>query len=208
MAMRRAGSSCSASSKDRLAETSAPPRSTSTHLHRRAKHLVWNALSSIKLRITRCGCWTTARTTKYSEPRPRRKTTTVAVRGAGVSIQVAILKVLASHGSGQSTLVSLKRDIAILSASGPEWTARLKRLARRVPAIDSFSSGYVLRDQEGWQITPAGRDFLRMLEAVTQDNRLVEPVPPASREVDRPECEQRALIAVGYRLKNGMVRRR
>ena len=81
MAMRRAGSSCSASSKDRLAETSAPPRSTSTHLHRRAK-LVRNALSSIKLRITRCGCWTTARTTKYSELRPRRKTTTGVVEMA------------------------------------------------------------------------------------------------------------------------------
>ena len=207
MAMRRAGSSCSASSKDRFAETSAPPRSTSTHLHRRAK-LVWNALSSIKLRITRCGCWTTARTTKYSEPRPRRKTTTVAVRGAGVSIQVAILKVLASHGSGQSTLVSLKRDIAILSASGPEWAARLKRLAGRVPAIDIFSSGYVLRDQHGWQITPAGRDFLRILEAVTQDNRLVEPERPASPEITHSERQQDALTAVDHRFRNGMARRR
>ena len=88
-----------------------------------------------------------------------------------MSIQVAILKVLASHGSGRATLGSLKRDVAILSASGPDWNARLKRLARRAPAIDIFGCGYVLRDDEGWEITAAGRDFLRALEAVTQDNR-------------------------------------
>jgi hypothetical protein len=92
-----------------------------------------------------------------------------------VSIQVAILKVLASHGSGRATLSSLKRDIAILSASGPDWNARLKRLARRAPAIDIFGSGYVLRDDEGWEITSAGRYFLRALEAVTQDNRPPDP---------------------------------
>jgi hypothetical protein len=37
-----------------------------------------------------------------------------------VSLQVAILKVLASHGSGRATLASLKRDIAILTASGAD----------------------------------------------------------------------------------------
>ena len=83
-----------------------------------------------------------------------------------MSIQVAILKVLASHGSGRATLGSLKRDVAILSASGLEWNARIKRLAGRSPAIDIFGSGYVLRDDEGWEITAAGRDFLRALEAV------------------------------------------
>jgi hypothetical protein len=50
-----------------------------------------------------------------------------------VSIQVAILKVLASHGGGRATLGSLKRDIAILSASGPDWHARIDR---RVPIFD------------------------------------------------------------------------
>ena len=84
-----------------------------------------------------------------------------------MSIQVAILKVLASHGSGRATLASLKRDIVILTTSGPDWNARIKRLARRVPAIDIFGAGYVLRDDEGWQITSAGREFLSALEAVT-----------------------------------------
>jgi len=87
-----------------------------------------------------------------------------------VSLQVAILKVLASHDSGRATLDSLNRDIAILSASGAEWNARIKRLAARVAAVDIFGCGYVMRDDAGWQITAAGRKFLDALEAVTQDN--------------------------------------
>jgi len=91
-----------------------------------------------------------------------------------VSIQIAILKVLASHGNGRATLASLKRDMVILTASGGDWSVRLKRLSTRVPAIDIFGNGHVLRDDEGWQITTDGRDFLRALEAVTQDNRPAE----------------------------------
>ena len=88
-----------------------------------------------------------------------------------MSLQIAILKVLASHDSGRATLASLNRDIAILSASGAEWSARMRRLAARVPAIDIFGCRYVLRDDEGWQITEAGRRFLDALEAITQDNQ-------------------------------------
>jgi hypothetical protein len=125
-----------------------------------------------------------------------------------VSIQVAILKVLASHGSGRATLGSLKRDIAILSASGPDWHARIKRLARRAPAIDIFGSLYVLRDHQGWEITAAGRDFLRALEAVTQDNQLPlgEQVPSPSSAV--AESPRGTLIVVGHRFKNRIRRRR
>jgi hypothetical protein len=113
-----------------------------------------------------------------------------------LSIQIAILKVLASHGSGRATLNSLKHDLAILSSSGADWHARIKRLALRVPEINIFGSSYVLRDAEGWQITSAGREFLRDLEAVTQDNL----APPALAEaVTRT---QGALIVVGHRFKN------
>ena len=115
-----------------------------------------------------------------------------------MSIQVAILKVLASHGSGRATLASLKQDISILATSGPDWNARIRRLARRVPAIDIFGSGYVLRDDEGWQITSAGRAFLAALEAVTQDNRLAETNRLPSHE-QRPSG---ALVVVGHRFKN------
>ena len=119
-----------------------------------------------------------------------------------MSLQVTILKVLASHDSGRATLASLNRDIAILSASGPEWSARIKRLAARVAVIDIFGSGYVLRDAEGWQITSAGREFLDALEAVTQDNQ-----PPVSirRPSDVPEAPVRpegALIVIGHRFRS------
>ena len=118
-----------------------------------------------------------------------------------MSIQVAILKVLASHGNGRATLASLKRDLVILTASGSDWSARLKRLAGRVQTIDIFGSRYVLRHDEGWEITAEGRDFLSGLESVTQDNLVVEieqPVPPAS-EAERPPGR---LIVVGHRFKN------
>lgn len=113
-----------------------------------------------------------------------------------MSIQIAILKILASHGSGHAALTSLKHDLAVLASSGADWDMRIRRLASRVPDIDIFSDGYVLRDAEGWRITPDGREFLRALEAVTQDN-----LPPVSP----PEAASRApgtLIVVGHRFKN------
>ncbi|MET4768672.1 aminoacyl-tRNA deacylase [Bradyrhizobium elkanii] len=90
-----------------------------------------------------------------------------------MSIQVAILKILVSHVGGKATLDSLKHDLAILSSSGDDWHARIKRLASRVPELDIFSNRYVVRDVEGWEVTSAGREFLRALEAVTQDNSAV-----------------------------------
>ena len=125
-----------------------------------------------------------------------------------MSIQVAILKILASHGSGRATLASLRRDIIILSTSGQDWDARIKRLARRVPAIDIFGDGYVLRDDEGWQITPKGRDFLAALEAVSQDNQPAETDLPASHSADDAGRRQGALIVVGHRFKNRIRRDR
>ena len=101
-------------------------------------------------------------------------------------------------------LDSLKQDIAILSASGPEWHARLRRLAARVPSLDIFGSGYVLRDSEGWEITTTGREFLRALEAVTQDNR---PAVAEQPSPEAPERRQGELIVVGHRFKNRKRRR-
>jgi hypothetical protein len=119
-----------------------------------------------------------------------------------VSIQVAILKVLASHDSGRATTASLKRDIAILATSGPEWSARMRRLSGRVGTIDILASGHVLWDGDGWQITAEGRDFLGALEAVTQDNRLAAagPCEPEGGEnAERPSAE---LIVVGHRFRS------
>ncbi|MBR0898341.1 aminoacyl-tRNA deacylase [Bradyrhizobium tropiciagri] len=103
---------------------------------------------------------------------------------------------MASHVSGRAALDSLKHDLAILSSSGDDWHSRVKRLASRVPELDIFSNGYVLRDADGWEITPAGRAFLRALEAVTQDN-----LPPAPSEETAIRAEG-ALIVVGHRFRN------
>ena len=118
-----------------------------------------------------------------------------------MSIQVAILKVLASHDGGRATTDSLKRDIAILATSGPEWNARMRRLSGRVGTIDILASGHVLWDGDGWQITADGRDFLRALEAVTQDNRLAEAGQLESDDVESAERPRAALIVVGHRFK-------
>ena len=90
----------------------------------------------------------------------------------------------------------LKHDLAILSSSGDDWHARIKRLASRVPELDIFSNGYVLRDAEGWEVTPDGRAFLRALEAVTQDN--LPPAPSAGTAVRAAGT----LIVVGRRFRN------
>ena len=114
-------------------------------------------------------------TTKYSERTDRQNNKKQGRSEAqGLSIQVAILKILASHDRRQSDNSFTQEDMAILATSGPEWSARMRRLAGRAQAIDIFASGYVLCDHDGWQITAEGRDFLRALEAVTQDNRLAE----------------------------------
>ena len=123
-----------------------------------------------------------------------------------MSIQVAILKILASHASGRATVHSLKRDIIILSASGPDWAARIKRLAGRVQSIDIFGSRYVVRDDAAWEITVAGRKFLSALEAVTQDNQPVEAELYAALDVELTEPRRGALIVVGHRFKNRIGR--
>lgn len=124
-----------------------------------------------------------------------------------MSIQVAILKILASHGNGRDTLASLKRDIVILTASGGDWSAGLKRLAGRVPSIDIFGSGHVIRDDEGWEITAEGREFLRALEAITQDNQAVEAEPQVTHLPEVAERPPGKLIVVGHRFKSRLPRR-
>ncbi len=85
-----------------------------------------------------------------------------------MSIQIAISKKywpVTSAEEPHST--HWKHDLAILASSGDDWHARIKRLASRVPELDIFGNGYLLRDVDGWEITSAGRAFLVALEAVT-----------------------------------------
>jgi len=151
-------------------------------------------------------------TTKYSERTDCQSNKKQGRSEAqGVSIQVAILKVLASHDGGRATTASLKRDVAILAASGPEWGARMRRLAGRVATIDILASSYALWDGDGWQITSDGRDFLRALEAVTRDNRPAEAGQPEADDAEdtaRPPARPRAApIVVGHRFKSRRLTR-
>ena len=91
-----------------------------------------------------------------------------------MSIQITTLKVLAGHPGGRATHADVTRSVAILMSSGADWSDRMKRLAARAPDLSIFSSGYVIRDDSGWQITDAGRAFLISIEAVTCETTVIE----------------------------------
>ena len=95
----------------------------------------------------------------------RRSASWVAVTGRCVSLQITTLKVLAGHPDGRASHADVTRIVAILTSSGADWSDRMKRLAARAPDLNIFSSGYVIRDESGWQITDALRAFLASIEA-------------------------------------------
>ena len=87
----------------------------------------------------------------------------------GVNFQVTVLKILVSYPDGFAVMADLKRDMAILATSGPDWGERTKRLAARVPGLDIFSDGLVERQSGGWRITFKGRAVLESMEARRSD---------------------------------------
>lgn len=93
-----------------------------------------------------------------------------------MSFQITILKVLAGHPEGRASVAELTRYVSILMSSGSDWTDRMRRLAARAPTIKIFADAFVLRDDRGWCITEAGRQFLASLEA---------PVPAQAEEQEQ-----------------------
>jgi hypothetical protein len=59
-----------------------------------------------------------------------------------VNLQVTVLKILVSYPDGFALMAELKRDMAILATSGPEWTERTKRLASLMPNLDIFPKAH------------------------------------------------------------------
>jgi hypothetical protein len=114
-----------------------------------------------------------------------------------VSLQVAILKVLACYPEGKATLAAMKDDLAILAGAGLAWSERLRRLAERVPDLDIFSQALVVRDDAGWELTAAGREVLRSIETLPLDPQAPAPeptlvvVPPVVTERSRPAGDVR-----------------
>ncbi|UWU91489.1 hypothetical protein [Bradyrhizobium sp. CB1015] len=82
-----------------------------------------------------------------------------------MNFQVTVLKILVSYPDGFAVMEDLKRDMAILATSGPDWADRTRRLASRVPDLDIFSQGLVERISGGWRLTSKGRDILEFMEA-------------------------------------------
>jgi len=106
-----------------------------------------------------------------------------------VNFQITVLKVLAGHPEGRASLADLKRYVAVLISSGADWSQRMKRLAARAPGLDIFSSGYVLREASGWQITAKGREFLISIESPVAEPALTPvalPTPIVSDPTDLP----------------------
>lgn len=97
----------------------------------------------------------------------RDRVVSMARVGRCVSLQVAILKVLASYPDGSATVTAMNADLAILAGAGSAWTNRLKRLAAATPDLDIFGQGLVIRDAHGWHLTPSGRERLRVMEMPT-----------------------------------------
>jgi hypothetical protein len=85
-----------------------------------------------------------------------------------VSLQIEILKVLSGRPEGRASVEDLKSDLTFFNSLGTEWIGRMRQLAGRAPGLKIFSQGLVVRDQTGWQLTTAGRDFLDSVEALNR----------------------------------------
>ena len=121
--------------------------------------------------------------------------------GRGVSFQITVLKVLAGHPEGRASLADLKRYVAVLICSGAEWSQRMKRLAARKPELDIFSSGYVLRELSGWQITQQGRDFLTSIEAPSAEPAIAPDASPPPAGFDPTELPTNVIRLAGHKVQ-------
>jgi hypothetical protein len=111
------------------------------------------------------------------------------------------LKVLAGHPEGCASLADLRHYVAVLTCSGADWSQRMKRLSARAPELDIFSSGYVLRESSGWQITTKGREFLFLIEAPSAEPVLT-PVALATPVVfDPTDLPPNVVQLAGHRVQ-------
>ncbi len=119
-----------------------------------------------------------------------------------MSLQIAILKVLAGLPKGRTSLAILKQYVAVLSCSGAEWSQRMKRLAALEPELDIFSSGYVLREPSEWRITDDGREFLALIEAAFAEKMVSSAI--ALPVVSDPDRRPPNVIQIsGHRVQRG-----
>ena len=77
----------------------------------------------------------------------------------------------------------------------------MKRFAARAPELDIFSSGYVLREASGWQITAKGREFLISIEAPLAEPALAPVVHPTSVVSNPTDLPPNVVRLVGHKVQ-------
>lgn len=126
-----------------------------------------------------------------------------------VNFQVTVLKILVSYPDGFAAMAELKRDMAILATSGPDWAERTKRLAARVPDLDIFSQRLIERLNGGWRITARGRAVLGFMEP--RSTAEIQPAVQATLSEHPMPAMPRSLRAEAVRLarkQHGRARNR
>lgn len=93
-----------------------------------------------------------------------------------MSFQLSILKILAGQPGGRASLELVKQHLAIFYTSGPEWPARMKRIASREPNLDIFGRRLIEREEGYWIITAHGRKILERHEVLDAAEKLNESV--------------------------------
>jgi hypothetical protein len=79
-----------------------------------------------------------------------------------MSLQIGVMRILASHPDGRATTQSMNSDLNILA--GQDWSERLQRLGKHAAGLNILASELVRLDYDGWEITEAGRAYLDDLE--------------------------------------------
>jgi len=103
-----------------------------------------------------------------------------------VSFQLSILKILSGQQGGRASVEIVKQHLALYYSSGPEWAARMTRIASRAPDLDIYGQKLIERDDGCWTITARGRELLEKLEQLDRLIAQGEPFPPA----EKPAAEQ------------------
>jgi hypothetical protein len=106
-----------------------------------------------------------------------------------VNFQVSVLKVLSSYPDGLVCHADVKRDLAILATSGPDWAGYSRRLAAAFPCLDVFSTGMVQIYSFGWRLTAKGSIALEMMEEAARNvpNGGAPVSLPFVSEAERPQ---------------------